>query len=84
MSNNNLYSYPSSLKKLRACTECRLVKTEEQVIYYFIKFEKDGCDNCEDQKNYTTNFKGIIAIMNPRGSWAAKWLHHSKISNKYS
>ncbi len=31
MNNNNVYSYPSSLKKLRACTGCHLVKTEEQV-----------------------------------------------------
>ena len=25
------YSYPDSLKKLRACTICHLVKTEDQV-----------------------------------------------------
>ena len=27
----------------------------------------------------TSNFKGMIAIMNPKNSWAAKWLHKSKI-----
>ena len=28
---NNEYSYPTTLKKLRACNECHLVKTEDQV-----------------------------------------------------
>ena len=74
---NYEYSYPTTLKKLRACNECHLVKTEEQVIDNLIKFKKNGCDNCGEQ-NYTPNFKGIIAIMNPKGSWAAKWLHKSK------
>jgi hypothetical protein len=32
------YSYPKTMKKLRACFNCHLVKTEEQVnynLYYF-------------------------------------------------
>lgn len=27
------YSYPSSMKRLRACLSCHLIKTEEQVIF---------------------------------------------------
>ena len=69
------YSYPTSLKKLRACLKCHLVKTEEQ-------FNKEGCDNCgtspnEAMDNITPHFKGIIAITNPQYSWAAKWLNKS-------
>ena len=31
---------PESLKQMRACLVCSLIKTFEQ-------FESDGCDNCE-------------------------------------
>ena len=30
--------------------------------------------------NITQNFKGIIAITNPKNSWAAKWLKKRKIN----
>ncbi len=72
------YSYPNSLKKLRACINCHLIKTESQ-------FLKDGCDNCtsinlNEISNYiTSNFKGMIAITYPQGSWCAKWLNKSNI-----
>ena len=62
------HSFPTNLKKLRACLRCHLVKTEEQ-------FQHDGCDNCtnylnknEIMSNITPHFKGIIAISNPNHS----------------
>ena len=70
------YSYPSSLKQLRACTQCRLIKTENQ-------FKKEGCENCginpkEILQYITPHFKGMIAVMDPKYSWAARWLNLSK------
>ena len=71
------YSYPTSLKKLRACLKCGLIKTESQ-------FTKEGCENCHIQRNeiisyITPHFKGMIAITYPKGSWCAKWIGKSKI-----
>jgi hypothetical protein len=47
---------------------------------------ESGCENCIEQwgrseasLNITPNFKGMIAITNPKYSWAARWLHKSKI-----
>jgi len=55
---------------------CGLVKTAEQ-------FYQSGCENCtflnmtEDRDSVeectTPNFEGLIAMMNPTGSWVAKW-----------
>lgn len=67
---HQVYSAPSSLKKLRACLSCHLIKTEEQ-------FLKEGCENCKNffnKNEITQHFKGMIAITNPRYSWCAKWL----------
>ena len=69
------YLFPSELKKLKACTQCHLVKTSAQ-------FQKEGCENCKISKNaiedkITGKFKGIIAITDPRKSWAAKYLEKS-------
>ena len=68
--------YPSELKKLKACTECHLVKTYNQ-------FQKEGCENCRISKDaiderITSKFKGIIAITDPKRSWAARYLNKSK------
>ena len=57
--------------KLRACLRCKLVKTEGQ-------FEDNGCNNCSwdgaDWPDETSQeFNGMIAIMEPRDSWVAKW-----------
>ena len=70
------YIYPTELKKLKACTDCHLVKTINQ-------FQKEGCDNCHFRKSelaekLTSKFKGIIAITDPKRSWAAKYLGKSK------
>ena len=70
------YTFPTELKKLKACTQCHLVKTYSQ-------FKSEGCDNCHFRKNeieekLTSKFKGIIAITDPKRSWCAKYLGKSK------
>lgn len=80
------YSYPNTLKKLRACLTCHLIKTEDQVsIIILFQFYKEGCENCEESWNrneashkITQNFKGMIAITNPKNSWCARWLKKSE------
>ena len=70
------YLYPQELKKLKACTQCHLIKTDAQ-------FRKEGCENCKISKNaieerITGKFKGMIAITDPKRSWAAKYLDKGK------
>jgi hypothetical protein len=47
---------PTSLKELRACVFCKLIKTRKQ-------FSDDGCDNCgavDVEDNTSANFKGFV------------------------
>mmetsp|Transcript_5627 Transcript_5627/g.7608 ORF Transcript_5627/g.7608 Transcript_5627/m.7608 type:complete len:122 (+) Transcript_5627:98-463(+) len=65
-------------RNLRACLRCRLLKSYNQ-------FYDKGCENCpflslaQDQERVvectTTNFSGIFSVMDPQGSWAARWSH---------
>nr|CBV76070.1 transcription elongation factor SPT4 homolog [Polytomella sp. Pringsheim 198.80] len=71
--------FPEISKSMVSCHICMLVKTYEQ-------FHNDGCENCNEFLNkqlelplFTTpNFSGLISIIEPTSSWAAKWLHLSK------
>lgn len=68
-------------RNLRCCVTCRLVKTLDQ-------FYEQGCENCpfldmvEDRERIddctTTEFQGMVAVIDPEKSWAAKWTHHKK------
>jgi len=70
-------SVPTSLKNIRACKRCGILKTFEQ-------FYEQGCENCpflnmaddtqQVNKCTTAFFEGQAAIMDPRESWAAKWI----------
>jgi len=72
-----LETVPKSLRGLRACLVCSIIKTADQ-------FDTDGCDNCEEylhlrhnrEKVYactSSSFDGMIALMVPQESWVAKW-----------
>lgn len=70
-------SVPVKTKQIRACKRCGLLKTQ-------VQFYEDGCENCpfldlEDNMERvnmctTAFFEGQAAIMDPRDSWAAKWI----------
>jgi len=67
---------PNDLKGLRACLGCSLVKTEQQ-------FLQSGCANCDNlglkgsrqrvQDCTSASFDGLISLMDPDGSWVARW-----------
>ena len=68
---------PSDLRNLRACLVCSLIKNVSM-------FEAAGCDNCEEfmpmkgnrERVYdctSSNFEGMIGLMQPEESWVAKW-----------
>mmetsp|Transcript_18357 Transcript_18357/g.30458 ORF Transcript_18357/g.30458 Transcript_18357/m.30458 type:complete len:143 (+) Transcript_18357:148-576(+) len=68
---------PSGMRGIRACKRCGLLKTLDQ-------FLDEGCDNCPfldmadnpDRANACTSafYEGQAAVMDPRESWAAKWI----------
>jgi transcription elongation factor SPT4 len=70
-------SVPTNLRTVRACKRCGLIKTQEQ-------FYDEGCENClflnmegdSGRVNSCTTafFEGQAAIMDPRESWAARWI----------
>jgi len=67
---------PTTFREQRACMTCSLVKT-------FTQFYDTGCENCyflqmQDNRSRvsectTAYFEGLIAMMQPKESWVAKW-----------
>jgi transcription elongation factor SPT4 len=66
---------PPSMKHLRACLSCKLIKTYDQ-------FRDDQCENCENfstVSNFTTpTFYGMMAMMKPDASWTARWQRQTR------
>merc|ERR1712159_681378 len=73
---------PETQRNLRACLQCRLIKTQSE-------FRKDDCENCanidiQDDIDrviaYTTpTFEGMIAMMDPNESWVARYQGQSRL-----
>ncbi|GAA6031175.1 hypothetical protein JCM8097_004041 [Rhodosporidiobolus ruineniae] len=72
----------SSTKKLRACLMCSFVASAAE-------FRKHGCPNCDDRLELkgdsdkvlmctTGQFDGLIALIEPKESWVAKWQRNEK------
>jgi transcription elongation factor SPT4 len=68
---------PEALNRnLRCCVTCRLLKTLEQ-------FYQQGCENCTfldlegDRERIedctTTEFQGMLGVIDPSGSWATRY-----------
>eukprot|EP00804_Cyclotella_cryptica_P016510 CCRYP_004717-RA/>CCRYP_004717-RA protein AED:0.38 eAED:0.38 QI:0/0.66/0.25/1/1/1/4/912/148 len=70
-------SVPTTLKGVRACMRCGIIKTLDQFLEY-------GCENCpfldmagnHERCNMCTTafFEGQVAVMDPGESWTAKWI----------
>ena len=75
------YTYPNELKKLKACTQCYLIKTYSQ-------FHKEGCENSNIAKNalddkLTGKFKGMVAITDTKNSWASRYLDKTDLVPRF-
>ena len=72
------FSVPWDMKKLRACFSCHILKTEKQ-------FAEEGCSNCPFFKmnrypvfEYTSgNFEGMISVIENQQSWISRHLNLS-------
>lgn len=71
------YIKPKDIKKLRACTGCRLLKPESQWN------EEKRCENCQENSNVTKKFSGVICYTNMKYSWVSKWLDCRLIPGLY-
>ena len=78
---------PESLRGLRACRSCRLIKTVKQFQDDFCnncwRHWADGEPASTFKalakldialENTTDDFEGMVAMMRPHDSWAARWL----------
>jgi len=67
---------PKANKRLRACLNCKMIKTFEQ-------FFEEGCNNCDRlglqgdkqrvEDNTTANFSGLVSLCDPARSWVARY-----------
>ena len=85
----SLVRFPEALKNLRCCIACRLVKTLEQ-------FYQQGCENCHflnlegDRERIedctTTEFQGMLGVVDPNGSWATRYafMQQERVPGVYS
>jgi transcription elongation factor SPT4 len=64
-------------RSLRACMVCSIIRPHAE-------FQKEGCPNCEDALQMagssdtvgectSSNFNGIIALMDAKNSWVARY-----------
>jgi transcription elongation factor SPT4 len=58
-------------KELRACLLCSILLSLSQ-------FSESGCPNCQDllssaHDGTTSNWEGVIAVVDPKDSWVSKW-----------
>ncbi|KIM45766.1 hypothetical protein M413DRAFT_440804 [Hebeloma cylindrosporum] len=69
-------------KSLRACLLCSIIQTPGD-------FKRHGCPNCDEilqmrsnqeriQSCTTTQFDGVIAVIDPDASWVARWQRTAK------
>ena len=67
---------PNATKKLVACLSCKLINTQEQFL------QNGTCPNCEEpsildyealKEFTTTNFVGMISLVQPKSSWVGRW-----------
>ncbi|KAF9763867.1 Transcription elongation factor SPT4 [Nosema granulosis] len=60
--------FPTTLStKLRACKNCSQIKP-------LSSFRSSGCENCPPLvDSLSSKFKGMIAVVQPKTSWVAKW-----------
>lgn len=73
---------PATLTRLRACKTCKLIKTYDQ-------FYAEFCENCPQkrpetvtagsradfvQTETTSDYEGMVTMLQPAHSWVARWL----------
>eukprot|EP00462_Mataza_sp_D1_P000813 CAMPEP_0175095908 /NCGR_PEP_ID=MMETSP0086_2-20121207/4429_1 /TAXON_ID=136419 /ORGANISM="Unknown Unknown, Strain D1" /LENGTH=100 /DNA_ID=CAMNT_0016369233 /DNA_START=12 /DNA_END=314 /DNA_ORIENTATION=- len=67
---------PDKMQHLRACLQCKLIKTQDQ-------FQDNGCENCpnfQDLSTFTTpTFHGVVMMAKPTKSWVARWQRQERL-----
>ena len=59
---------PDEMRGLFACLECGLILSRSQWASL-----KDYCPNCKQVTSNSDDFGGMVALMQPKESWVAKW-----------